>query len=73
MKRNDKIKRGISIMDDKKKEKKGRTNECKSKCANRNMKIYREKQMKEEKQKKEKKKSRKKVEKEKEENRKMKQ
>ena len=38
-------------MDEKKKEKKGRTNECKSKCNNRNVKFYSEKQMKEEKQK----------------------
>ena len=52
MKRNDNIKRGIIIMDDKRKEKKGRTNECKSKCANRSVKIYSKKQMKEEKQKK---------------------
>ena len=52
MKRNDKIKRGISIVDDKEKEKDGRTKECKSKCANRNVKTCSKKQMKEEKQKK---------------------
>jgi hypothetical protein len=52
MKRKDKIKREISIMGDKEKEKKGRTNECKTKCANRNVKIYSKKQMNEEKQKK---------------------
>ena len=59
-------------MDGKKKEKKGRTNESKSKCANRNVKIYSKMQMKEEKQK-ERKKDMKKVEKKNEENRKLKQ
>jgi hypothetical protein len=39
-------------VDDKKKEKKRSTNECKSECANRNVKICSKKQMKEEKQKK---------------------
>jgi hypothetical protein len=73
MKINDKVKRGIGIMDDKKKEKKGRTNKYKSKCASRNVKIYSKKQMKEEKQKDIKKNGRKKLEKKNEENHKLKQ
>jgi hypothetical protein len=49
--KNDKVKRGISIMDDNKKEAKGRTKECNSNFADRDVKIYSKKQMKEEEQK----------------------
>ena len=73
MKRNDKVKRGISVMEDKKKEKNGRTNDCKSKCANRNVKIYSKSRWRRGKRKKERRKERKKVEKKHEENHKLKQ